>query len=210
MHGDAGLATKLASPASFSHSAGASFLAAHDVRWAVSLTLDPAMRLSSSAGATCATTLTLVMMASAPAVSAQTGTVAASSTATAPPRMTIEDLTAQWASLELPLIGVPDITDAQRDAIELLEDKYRKSFNDEAAPIRAARVTLYQRGPFERQNIERALERMAELRKRELTQTRTLLTDAQRPKYDENLRAIVAQEAAADVKRNREAAFVTP
>lgn len=122
----------------------------------------------------------------------------------------IEELTAQWASLELPLLGVSSLTDLQRDAIEILEEKYRKLFNDEAGPIRAARITLYQRGPFERHNVERALERMAELRKRELELTRTLLTDDQRIRYDANLKAIAAQELAANTKRDREAAFFTP
>jgi Spy/CpxP family protein refolding chaperone len=140
-----------------------------------------------------------------PALHAQSATASAT-----PAKMTIEELTAQWASLELPLLGVADMTDLQRDAIELLEEKYRKLFNDEAGPIRAARITLYQRGPFERQNVERALERMSELRKRELEQTRTLLTPAQRVRYDENLKAIAAQEADANTKRDREAAFVTP
>jgi len=130
--------------------------------------------------------------------------------AAAPAKMTLEELTAQWASLERPLLGVPDLTDLQRDAIELLEDRYRKQFNDEAAPIRNARVALLQRGPFERQAIERALERMTELRKKELVQLRGLLTEAQRVPYDENLRAIAAEEAAAEAKRNREAAFYTP
>ncbi len=126
------------------------------------------------------------------------------------PKMTLEDLTAQWASLERPLVGVPDLTDLQRDAIELLEERYRKQFNDEAAPIRSARVALLQRGPFERQSIERALQRMAELRKKELTQLRGLLTEAQRVPYDVNLRAIAAEEAAAEARRDREAAFYTP
>ncbi len=128
----------------------------------------------------------------------------------AQPKLSIEELTAQWASLELPLLGVTDLSDLQRDAIELLEEKYRKLFNDEAGPIRAARVTLYQRGPFERQNVERALERMGELRRRELALTRTLLTETQRVRYDENLKLIAAQEADANAKREREAAFVTP
>jgi Spy/CpxP family protein refolding chaperone len=130
--------------------------------------------------------------------------------AAAPAKMTLEELTAQWASLERPLLGVPDLTDLQRDAIELLEDRYRKQFNDEAVPIRNARVTMLQRGPFERQAIERALERMVELRKKELSQLRGLLTEAQRVPYDANLRAIAAEEAAAEAKRNREAAFYTP
>ena len=147
-----------------------------------------------------------VTVASAAIVAAQS-TVASSATQ---PKLSIEELTAQWASLELPLLGVTDLSDLQRDAIELLEEKYRKLFNDEAGPIRAARVTLYQRGPFERQNVERALERMGDLRKRELVLTRTLLTESQRVRYDENLKLIAAQEADANAKREREAAFVTP
>lgn len=147
-----------------------------------------------------------VSIASASIVAAQSN-VASNA---AQPKLSIEELTAQWASLELPLLGVTDLSDLQRDAIELLEEKYRKLFNDEAGPIRAARVTLYQRGPFERQNVERALERMSELRRRELALTRTLLTDAQRVRYDENLKLIAAQEADANAKRDREAAFVTP
>lgn len=143
-----------------------------------------------------------------PHASAQTTTFSAN--ATAPTTVSIEDLTARWASLELPLLGVTDLTDLQRDAIELLEEKFRKLFNDEAGPIRAARVTLYQRGPFERHNVERALERMADLRRRELELTRSILTDAQRPRYDQNLKAIAAQEASANTKREREAAFFTP
>ena len=138
-------------------------------------------------------------------VSMAQGTVAASQ-----PRMSIEDLTAQWASLERPLLNVMELSDLQRDAIELLEERYRKLFNDEAGPIRAARVALFQRGPFERHGIERALQRMADLRKKELAQLRTLLTESQRVTYDENLKAITIEEAAAEVRREREAAFVTP
>lgn len=125
-------------------------------------------------------------------------------------RPTIDELTAQWASVERPLIGVTDLSDLQRDAIELLEEKHRKLFNDEAAPLRAARIALLQRGPFERQRVEQALQRMAELRRKELQLLRGLLTDAQRVRYDENLKVLAAEEAAADAKRDREAAFVTP
>lgn len=150
--------------------------------------------------------LLAVMCVVVPTVGAQSG---AGATPTQPARP-IEELTAQWASLELPLLGVAELSDLQRDAIELLEERYRKLFNDEAGPIRAARVTLLQRGPFERQQVERALARMSELRKRELTQLRTLLTEGQRVKYDENLKVIAQMEAAAETKREREAAFVTP
>jgi len=125
-------------------------------------------------------------------------------------RPSIADLTAQWASLERPLLGVTELTDLQRDAIELLEEKHRKLFDKEAGPIRAARIALLQRGPFERQAVEQALQRMAELRRRELQLLRGLLTDTQRVRYDENLKGLAAEEAAAQVKRDREAAFVTP
>ena len=125
-------------------------------------------------------------------------------------RPTIEDLTAQWASVERPLLGVADLTDLQRDAIELLEEKHRKLFNIEAGPIRQARIALLQRGPFERQRVEQALQRMVELRRAELQLLRGLLTDTQRVRYDQNLKLLAAEEAAAETKRDREAAFVTP
>jgi hypothetical protein len=126
-------------------------------------------------------------------------------------RPTIEELTAQWASLERPLLGVAELTDLQRDAIELLEEKYRKLFNDEAGPIRAARIALLQNSQnFARQDVERALERMAGLRKRELELLRSILTDAQRVSYDQNLKVLAAEEADARLRRTREEAFYTP
>lgn len=137
---------------------------------------------------------------------AQATTVASGATA----RQSIEELTAQWASLERPLLGVTELTDLQRDAIELLEDRYRKLFNDEAGPIRSARAMLMRKGPFDRHGVELALNRMTELRKKELAQLRTLLTDAQRVRYDANLKQLEAEEAAAQLVRDREAAFVTP
>lgn len=125
-------------------------------------------------------------------------------------RPSLDELTAQWASVERPLLGVTDLTDLQRDAIELLEEKHRKLFDNEAGPIRAARIALLQRGPFERQRVEQALQRMAELRRRELQLLRGILTDAQRVRYDENLKVLAAEEAAAVLRRDREAAFFTP
>jgi transcriptional regulator of acetoin/glycerol metabolism len=92
--------------------------------------------------------------------------------------MSLEDMTAEWASLERPLIGVTELTDLQRDAIELLEEKYRKLFLNEAGPIRTARAALLQNSQnFARQDVERALDRMAALRKKELELLRTVLTD---------------------------------
>ena len=151
--------------------------------------------------------LVLVSVVGAGAATAQGSTVASAT----PARMSIEDLTAQWASLERPLLGVTELTDLQRDAIELLEEKYRKLFNDEAGPIRAARIALLQNGQnFARQDVERALERMASLRKRELELLRSILTEPQRVRYDENLRVLAAEEAEAKRKREREEAFYTP
>ena len=93
-----------------------------------------------------------------------------------------------------------ELTDLQRDAIELLEEKYRKLFNDEAGPIRAARIALLQNSQnFQRQDVERALARMAGLRKRELELLRNILTDAQRVPFDANLRVLAAEEENARV-----------
>jgi hypothetical protein len=143
----------------------------------------------------------------APAIAAQNGTVASAT----PTRLSIEDLTAQWASLERPLLGVTELTDLQRDAIELLEEKYRKLFMDEAGPIRAARTALMQNSQnFARQDVERALERMAGLRKRQLELLRGVLTPAQHVKFDENMKAMTEEEEAAKEKRIRDEAFYIP
>ena len=80
----------------------------------------------------CAAILAVLLLAVTQRLSAQAEATA--------PKATIEELTAQWASLEMPLLGVPNLTDLQRDAIELLEEKYRKLFNDEAGPIRAPAI----------------------------------------------------------------------
>jgi len=128
-----------------------------------------------------------------------------------PARFSIEDLSAQWASLERPLIGVTDLTDLQRDAIELLEDKHRALFANEAVPIRDAREKLLINPQnFPRQQVERALERISSLRKHQLQLLRSILTDAQRVKYDGNLKVLEAEEAAARLKRDRDEAFYTP
>jgi Spy/CpxP family protein refolding chaperone len=125
-------------------------------------------------------------------------------------KLSLEELTTQWASLERPLIGVTDLSDQQRDVIELLEDKYRRLFADESTPLRNARLALAQRGPFDRIEVERALDRIAELRKLQLVQMRQALTEAQRVRYDANVKEIAAEEAAAIIRRERDAAFYTP
>ncbi len=150
---------------------------------------------------------TIVALSAAPAAQAQSGTIASAT----PTRMSIEDMTAQWASLELPLDGVTELSDLQRDAIELLEEKYRKLFMNESGPIRTARAALLQNSQnFARQDVERALDKMAALRKQQLQQMRGILTEAQRSRYDENLKVIAAQEEAARLRRLESEAFYTP
>jgi Spy/CpxP family protein refolding chaperone len=128
-----------------------------------------------------------------------------------PARFSIEDLSAQWASLERPLLGVTDLTDLQRDAIELLEEKHRGLFFNEAIPIRDAREKLLMNSQnFPRQQVERALDRISSLRKKQLQLLRGILTDAQRVKFDENLKVLEVEEAAARLRRERDEAFYTP
>lgn len=151
-----------------------------------------------------ATTLTASL---APAALAQEQAVASAK----PARLSLEDLTAQWASLERPLLGVTELTDLQRDAIELLEEKHRALFLAEAGPIRAARTALmWNSQNFQRQDVERALTRIAGLRKSQLQLLRGFLTEAQRVKYDQNLKVLEAEEAAARAQRERDEAFYTP
>lgn len=161
-------------------------------------TLGSAIRLAFAAAA---------ILSGAPTAHAQSGTVASAT----PTRMSIEDMTAQWASLERPLDGVTELTDLQRDAIELLEEKYRKLFVNETGPIRTARAALLQNSQnFARQDVERALDKMAALRKLQLQQMRGVLSDTQRVRYDENLKVIAAQEEAARLRRHESEAFYTP
>jgi len=141
------------------------------------------------------------------ALQAQGATIASAT----PTRVSLEYLTTEWASLERPLIGVIELTDVQRDAIELLEEKYRNLFKIESGPIRSARVALLQNGQnFARQDVERALERMAALRKRQLVALRGVLTDAQRVRYDENMKALAMEEEAARTSRERDENFYIP
>ncbi len=140
-------------------------------------------------------------------VSAQGRSVASAAT----PLFSVEELAAQWASLERPLIGVSDLTDLQRDAIEILEEQYRAQIAREAIPMRDAREKLLMNAQnFPRQQVERALERIVALRKKQLQLLRGILTDAQRVRYDQNLKVLEAEEEAARLKRDRDEAFYTP
>ena len=140
-------------------------------------------------------------------VSAQGRTLASAAT----PLFSVEELAAQWASLERPLIGVNELTDLQRDAIEILEEQYRALIAREAMPMRDAREKLLMNAQnFPRQQVERALERIVALRKKQLQLLRGILTDAQRVRYDQNLKVLEAEEEAARLKRDRDEAFYTP
>lgn len=151
--------------------------------------------------------LVALTLSGAAALQAQGATIASAT----PIRVSLEYLTIEWASLERPLIGVIELTDVQRDAIELLEEKYRNLFKIEAGPIRSARVALLQNSQnFARQDVERALERMAALRKRQLVALRGVLTDAQRVRYDENMKALAMEEEAARTSRERDENFYIP
>jgi Flp pilus assembly CpaE family ATPase len=140
-------------------------------------------------------------------VSAQGRSLASAAT----PLFSVEELAAQWASLERPLIGVTELTDLQRDAIEILEEQYRGLIAKEAVPMRDAREKLLMNAQnFPRQQVERALERIVALRKKQLQLLRGILTDAQRVRYDQNLKVLEAEEEAARLKRDRDEAFYTP
>jgi len=114
---NAGLASELASPAPFLHRESRAAVLATEYghsHWTTRMTIVALRTLLRHAAL-----LASLLLAAAPRVRAQSGA--------AQPKATIEELTAQWASLELPLLGVSNLTDLQRDAIELLEEKYAKA-----------------------------------------------------------------------------------
>lgn len=148
--------------------------------------------------------LSVTVSVLAPAACAQSDAM----TSATPSRLTIEELTAQWASLERPLLGVTELTDLQRDAIERLETQYRRILHHEAGPIRFARPALEANSlNVARRDVAVALERMASLRTRQLESLRKVLTDAQRVMFDANLQVLAAEEAEASDRRERDAVY---
>ena len=113
-------------------------------------------------------------------------TPAAMRIAKTPEDLRYHRLVERFASLEHLLLDVPDITDAQRERIERLENDARNEFFRLGLPLREARRTMLRNWPVESDNFERPLNALI-LAQRELhSQSRALLMLAQATQFDRN------------------------
>ena len=116
-----------------------------------------------------------------------------------PEDLRYQRLVERFASLEHLLLDVPDITDAQRERIERLENDARNEFFRLGLPLREARRTVLRHWPVESDNFERPLNALI-LAQRELhSQSRALLMLAQATQFDRN--TVEFWEAAEQIWR---------
>jgi len=100
------------------------------------------------------------------------------------------------ALLERPLAGVEGLTAIQKDALTKLEETYKAKFTTMSTTLREAMMAARQSGgPPDMAAMGKMRDGMAAMQKEEFGMARALLTPAQQPKFDENLKAMAAEEA---------------
>ncbi|MCC7054199.1 MAG: Spy/CpxP family protein refolding chaperone [Gemmatimonadaceae bacterium] len=105
------------------------------------------------------------------------------------------------ALLERPLAGVEGLTDAQKDTLGKLEAAYKPKFVTMNTAMREAMMAARQSGNTpDMASMMKMREAMVAMRKEELAAARALLTAAQHPKFDENVKA---EDAERDAMRGR-------
>lgn len=105
------------------------------------------------------------------------------------------------ALLEKPLAGIEGLTDVQKDTLTKLETAYRAKFTTGSTAMREAMMAARQAGgPPDMAAMTKMREGMTAMRKEELAAARAILTAAQHPKFDENVKA---EEAEREAQRGR-------
>lgn len=100
------------------------------------------------------------------------------------------------ALLERPLAGVAGLTDAQKDTLSKLEAAYKVKFTAASTAQREAMMAARQAGtPPDMSAMMKMREGMTAMQKEELVAARAILTAAQHPKFDENVKAMQAEDA---------------
>ena len=100
------------------------------------------------------------------------------------------------ALLERPLAGVEGLTAAQKDTLNKIEATYKAKFTTTSTAMREAMMAARQSGgPPDMAAMGKMRDGMAAMQKEEFTLARTVLTAAQQPKFDENLKAMATEEA---------------
>lgn len=105
------------------------------------------------------------------------------------------------ALLERPLAGVDGLTDAQKDELNKLEASYKVKFTTASASMREAMMAARQSGGApDMAGMMKMRDGMTAMRKEEWAAARSLLTGAQQPKFDENVKAILAEDAEREAQ----------
>ncbi len=105
------------------------------------------------------------------------------------------------ALLEKPLAGIEGLTDVQKDTLTKLETAYKAKFTTSSTAMREAMMAARQAGgPPDMAAMTKMREGMTAMRKEELAAARAILTAAQHPKFDENVKA---EEAEREAQRGR-------
>lgn len=102
----------------------------------------------------------------------------------------------QMASLDRPLAGVDGLTAAQKDTLQKLEAAYKTRFTEAGTAQREMMMAARQSGQMpDREAMMKAREQMRTWRTEQLAAARGVLTSAQHPKFDENVKTMQAEEA---------------
>ena len=105
------------------------------------------------------------------------------------------------ALLEKVLTGVDGLTDAQKDTLNKVEAAYKVKFTASSTAMREAMMAARQSGGApDMAAMMKMREGMTAMRKEELAAVRAILTAAQHPKFDENVKA---EEAEREAQRGR-------
>jgi len=126
--------------------------------------------------------LVILALASAPLL-AQDRTVAAIGRE----EMHFADRVMLSSTLEIALLGVAGISDAQRLTVEMLEQQLRDSVAKLGEPIRRARRVVRVGWPAEPELIEREINAIAAVRQTVFGRMRDVLTPTQQERFDRNL-----------------------
>lgn len=107
----------------------------------------------------------------------------------------------EMALLAKTLEGVSGITDAQAWSLAALETGYKPKFITASSAMRDAIVAARQAGgPPDMAVMMKMRGQMDGMRKEELAAARAILTSAQHPKFDENVKGITAADSVRDAQ----------
>lgn len=110
----------------------------------------------------------------------------------------------QGASLERPLQGIADLTDAQKASLGKIEEKMRKDLAEAMGAMRDLVMAARQNGEQPDMNeMRKGREAMQKMREQAFADARNVLTEAQRPAFDANVKAMQEEEAkrAAEMRQ---------